>query len=383
MTKATPGIAFGPPALARNLHTSVTLAQLTLTGCLLGLAGGQLIAGSLSDRFGRRVPLVIGVAGFAVSSLLCALTSNIWLLVVLRLVQGACGGAGIVIARAVARDLYSGDDAARFFALLMLVMGVTPILAPVLGGQVLNYTSWRGIFLVLGGLGALLLLLAVLALPETLPVRQRRDGGVRSSLTAYHAVLADRFFLGCALTGGFTAGGMFAYISGSPFVLQTMFGVSPQHYALIFGGNALGLTLASQLSGALVGRINLITLVWVGIAMSATGAALLVAAAVAGAGLAVVLPALFLLVFAQGFVGPNATAMALDRYGRSAGSAAAVLGVTLFAVGAVVAPLVGLAGSATLWPLAVVTVGTSSSAFLALVFGVLRAPRSALDILAA
>src|SRR2546425_12356619 len=242
--------AFGPlsidmylpalPAIGRDLAASESVIQLTLTACLTGLALGQILAGPLSDRLGRRRPLLIGVAGYVLASLLCATAPAAPLLVGFRLLQGLAGAAGIVIARAIVRDLYAGSAAARYFSRLILVMGLAPILAPVVGAQLLRFTSWHGIFLVLALITALLWLGAASALPETLPVQRRRSGSLGDTVRTFRKLAADTQFISYAVAGGLAVGAMFAYIAGSPFVLQGIFHVSPQTFSLIFGVNALG-----------------------------------------------------------------------------------------------------------------------------------------------
>ena len=341
------------PQLSADLSTGTVQAQLTLTACVVGLAAGQAVAGPLSDRFGRRRPLLAGVAAYTVASLLCALAPTVETLVALRLVQGATGAAGIVIARAVVRDRYAGAAAARSFSLLMLVNGLAPILAPVLGGQLLRLTPWPGVFVALAGIGAALFLAVLAGLPETLPAGSRAAGGVRATLATFGRLLADRSFTGYALALGLSFGAMFVYISGSPFVLQDLYGLSPQQFGIAFGTNALGIMAMSRLNGRLAGRVRPRTLLGCGLAAAGAGGAALLAAALAGAGPAIVLPALFLVVAAQGMILPNATALGLDgRPPRVAGSASALLGVAQFAIGGAAAPLAGLGGSGTAVPMA-------------------------------
>src|SRR6184192_4430202 len=204
--------AFGPlsidmylpalPAIARDLAASESVVQLTLTACLIGLALGQIVAGPLSDSLGRRRPLLIGVAGYVIVSLLCAIAPSVWLLVVLRLIQGLTGAAGIVIARAIVRDLYAGSAAARYFSRLILIMGLAPILAPIVGAQLLRFTSWHGIFVTLAIIAGLLWLGAAVGLPETLPAARRSSGGLRGTLGTFRALLSDARFIGYALSAG-------------------------------------------------------------------------------------------------------------------------------------------------------------------------------------
>jgi MFS transporter, DHA1 family, multidrug resistance protein len=342
------------PAMARDLHTSAPAAQLTLTACLIGLAAGQLLAGPLSDAHGRRGPLLAGVALYAVASALCVVAPGIWALLVLRLVQGLAGAAGIVIARAIIRDRYEGDELARFYALLLIVNGAAPIIAPILGGQLLHVTTWRGVFAVLAGIGVVIFAASAAGLHESLPPDRRQSGGARAIVNDAAGLVTDRTFMGYALASGFAFGAMFAYISGSPFVLQAMFGISPQLFSLIFAVNGAGIIATGEVSRRLIGRVAPRTLLTVGLTGSAAGGVVLVIAAVAGLGLPLILPGLFVVVASTGFVLPNATALALAAHAHDAGSASGLLGLAQFAIGAAAAPLVGVAGPHTDLPMAVV-----------------------------
>lgn len=244
--------AFGPlsldmylpalPKLATDLQTNTSLSQLSLTACMLGLSLGQLLAGPISDVRGRRKPLLIGLLTYALVSFLCAISPSIVTLIFLRFVQGLAGAAGIVISRAIVRDLYSGSELTRFFSLLMLVNGVAPIFAPIAGGQILRFTSWQGVFVALGLIGAIMLLLVIVGLPETLPMSRRSKGGILNTFTTFRSLVKDRAFMGYAVSQGLVIAAMFAYIAGSPFVLQELFGVSPQMFSLLFAINGLGIT---------------------------------------------------------------------------------------------------------------------------------------------
>jgi DHA1 family bicyclomycin/chloramphenicol resistance-like MFS transporter len=342
----------GLPALGRDLDAPAWEVQLTLTACLAGLALGQILAGPLSDRFGRRRPLLVGVGAYAAASLLCAVAPSIGVLVALRFAQGIAGAAGIVVARAVVRDMHSGVAAARFFSLLMLVNGLAPILAPVIGGQVLTVTSWRGVFLVLTAIGLLLLLATATGLRETLAPERRHPGGVAETLRTFVALLSDRVFLGHALACGLSFGAMFAYISGSPFVIQDIYGASPQLYSLMFAGNALGLVAASQANRALLRRLEPLQIVRAALSVQALAAVALLVVVAAGAGVWGIVPLLFVVVASLGLVIPNATALALADHPRVAGSASGLLGVLQFIVGAAAAPLVGVGGTGTALPMA-------------------------------
>ena len=242
---------------------------------------------------GRRRPLLVGLAAYALASLLCVVAPSVYVLVALRFIQGLAGAAGIVIARAIVRDLHSGVAAARFFSLLMLVNGLAPILAPIFGGLLLRFTSWRGVFIVLAIIGMLLLLAAATGLGETLPPERRRSGGVLATITTFRQLLANRPFMGYALSCGLAFAAMFAYIAGSPFVLQEIYGLSPQLFSVIFGMNALGLVTASQINGRLVGRVPPVRLLVAGlIATAAGGVALLSVVTIGGIGLVGILPSL-------------------------------------------------------------------------------------------
>lgn len=345
----------GLPDLRRDFDTGASSTQLTLSACLLGLALGQMLAGPLSDALGRRRPLLIGLAAYATASFLCAFAPSVGALVGLRFVQGAAGAAGIVIARAIVRDLYSGVAAARFFSQLMLVNGTAPILAPLLGGQLLRFTPWRGIFVVLAAIGAILCAAAALGLKDTLHPVNRRTGGTRGTLATFRRLLTERAFVGYLLSSGFAFAAMFSYISGSPFVLQEIYGLSPQGFSLLFGINALGIVAIGQINGRLVAHRSLVSLLGAGLTISVVGGlSLLAIVAVGGIGLVGVLPALFLVVASIGLIAPNATALALADHPRTAGSASALLGLTQYAVGATVAPLVGVAGTDSALPMALV-----------------------------
>ncbi|WP_422661380.1 Bcr/CflA family multidrug efflux MFS transporter [Paenibacillus sp. EC2-1] len=366
--------AFGPlsldmylpslPELAKTMHTSTSLTQLSLTSCLIGLAVGQLFAGPVSDVRGRRLPLIIGMVVYGVASLLCAFSTSIEMLIALRFVQGIAGSAGIVISRAVVRDMYSGSELTKFFSMLMLVNGAAPILSPIIGGQLLQFTSWRGVFIVLTVIGVLMLLAVLFWLPETLGVDKRSKGGIMNTLSTFGDLLRDRTFIGLALCQGFVSAGMFAYISGSPFVLQDIFGVSPQTFGLIFAVNGIGIIIAGQITGRLAGRVSERNLFVSGIALATIGGSTLLIAVVSGAGLILILPTLFIVVSCVGIVGTAGASMALQNYGHAAGSASALLGLLSYILGALVMPLVGIMGSGTAVPMGIVIFGADLGAVL-------------------
>ncbi|MCI3270139.1 multidrug effflux MFS transporter [Streptomyces cylindrosporus] len=346
------------PEVTRSLHAPAATVQLTLTACLLGMALGQLVVGPMSDRWGRRRPLLTGLAVYVVATALCAFAPNVEFLVAFRLAQGLAGAAGIVIARAVVRDLYDGVAMARFFSTLMLISGVAPIVAPLIGGQILRVTDWRGVFAVLTVVGLLLGGVVWAKLPETLPSAERHGGGVGEALHSMRRLLADLPFTGFMLAGGFAFAALFAYISASPFVIQEIYGASPQTFSLLFGLNSVGLVAVGQLNGkVLVGRVRLEKVLGVGLAIviaAATALLLMATGAFGEAGLVPVAAALFVLMSAMGVTLPNAQALALMRTKHSAGSASALLGTSSFLIGAVASPLVGTAGEHSAVPMAVV-----------------------------
>ncbi|GGS95247.1 Bcr/CflA family drug resistance efflux transporter [Streptomyces chromofuscus] len=346
------------PEVTRSLHAPAPTVQLTLTACLAGMALGQLVVGPMSDRWGRRRPLLAGLAVYVVATALCALAPTVETLVAFRLAQGLAGAAGIVITRAVVRDLYDGMAMARFFSTLMLISGVAPIVAPLIGGQILRVTDWRGVFVVLTVLGALLAGVVWVRLPETLPAKERHSGGVGEALGAMRRLLADLRFTGYMLAGGFAFAALFAYISASPFVVQEIYGASPQTFSLLFGLNSIGLVVAGQINGkVLVGRVRLdrVLAAGLGIVVLAATALLLMSLGVFGeVGLAPVAGALFVLMSAMGITLPNTQALALMRVRHAAGSASALLGTSSFLIGAIASPLVGIAGERTAVPMAVV-----------------------------
>ncbi|MDK1474035.1 multidrug effflux MFS transporter [Streptomyces sp. 549] len=361
------------PEVSGALDSSAAQVQLTLTTCLLGLALGQVVVGPMSDQFGRRRPLLVSMTGYVVASAACAFAPTIETLTVFRLVQGLAGAAGIVIARAVVRDLFDGLAMARFFSTLMLISGAAPVLAPVLGGQVLRFTDWRGVFLILAAMGLLLTLVTLRWLPETLDPADRHSGGIPVALRAMRELLADRVFTGYLLAGALTFAALFAYVAASPFVVQEIYGASPQTFSLLFMVNSIGLVAVGQLNGkVLVGRVSLDRVLGIGLAVIGVAAValLLLTSGVFGpVGLLPVAAGLFVLMSAMALVLPNANSLGLMRAPHAAGSASALLGTSQFLIGAIASPLVGIAGEHTAVPMAVVqltTVTLAAAGFLLL-----------------
>ncbi|MGY1822736.1 multidrug effflux MFS transporter [Geodermatophilus sp. SYSU D00079] len=334
------------PTITADLATTSATIQLTLTGTLIGLAFGQLVLGPLSDALGRRRPLLAGTALYVVASLLVLVAPNVAVLGALRVLQGVGSAAGAVIAMAVVRDLLTGRAAATMLSRLFLVLGAAPVLAPTIGGEVLRFTSWRGIFALLALYGLLLLAVGAVVLRETLPAERRSSDGVRGTLRTYRGLLRDRTYVGLVLVAGLTMAGLFSYVSGSSFVFQREFGLDEQQFGLLFGAGAFWLIAATQLNPVALRRWSPAQILVAGVVTGAVaGTVLLVLAATGTGGLAGVVVPLWAVLFAGGLALPNAPALALARHGEAAGSAAALLGAVQFGVGASVAPLVGVLGN--------------------------------------
>jgi len=346
------------PELTRQLHVAASAAQLTLTACVVSIAVAQLLLGSISDRVGRRPPLLVGLAAFSVSSLACALAPNIYVLTGFRLVQGIGGAAGIAISRSIVRDLHSGPALARFYSTLMLATGLGPVLAPQIGSWILALSSWRGIFAVLAVLGAVLLFTVWWRVPETLPAERRSSGSIWHALSTTASVSRDRIFLGYALGCALAMGAVFAWVAGSSFALQNVYRLSPQVFGLTFALCGCAMVAGAQLSGRLAGRVGAASLLTAGLVTMTTGGVLLLVVVVTRVvGLAGVIPAATMVMAGWGLVAPNALALGMQRYPQSAGAASAVVGFLQFAMAAIVAPLPGLRGPADPLPMAVLLAG--------------------------
>jgi DHA1 family bicyclomycin/chloramphenicol resistance-like MFS transporter len=344
----------GLPALSHGLHASASQGQLTLTACLLGLGVGQVYAGPLSDARGRRGPLLGGMIAFTLASAACAIAPSIWALVALRFAEGLAGAVGMVICLAVIRDSFEGHSAARGFALLILVSGTAPVVAPLLGAEILHLTSWRGMFVGLAAVGGVMSVAVAGSLPETLPPGARQPAGFAHAVRTLAALFRDRRFTPYAAIFALMFGAMFAYIAGSAFVLEDIYGLSPTLYSVVFAANAAGLVTLAQLGRRLGARAGAARLLRAGLTLSALGAAGTLVVAVTHAGLAFAIVSFAALIAANGLNVPNSAALALDHQGERAGSASALLGLGQFTLGAAVAPLVGLAGAHTMVPMALV-----------------------------
>ena len=333
------------PDVARDLDTTTTAVQLTLTGVLLGGAVGQLVVGPLSDRHGRRAPVLVGVALHVVISLLCSIAPGIGTLIALRVIQGFFNAAATVVAMAVIRDRFVGSDASRLLSRLMLVIGVAPLFAPTLGGLIAGQAGWRAVFVALAVFGAALWVVVWRRLPETLPPERRREAGLRSALRGYATLLRDRQFAAVAVLPGLAMALLMSYVVGSPFVLREGFGLSANEFALLFAVNGVALVGGAQVNATLVRRIAPIRILRVALPLSLAMAVVLLVVALTGAGgLLGLLVVLWLLLGLIHFIPPNAAAIALRRHGAMAGTAAAFIGSLQAGVAGVVSPLVGVFG---------------------------------------
>lgn len=344
----------GFPAMAAALGTDEQHIQLTLAVYFLGLSIGQLAYGPVADRFGRRVPLLVGVVLFTLASLACAFAPNLETLIAARFIQALGGCAGMVISRAIVSDKCDAVGSAKVFSQLMLVMGLAPILAPMLGGVLVNLYGWQSIFIALTLFSALAATAVALGLPESMPADQPRLP-LSGALRQYGRLLSDRVFLGHALTGGIAIAGMFAYIAGSPFVFIQLYGVPAEHYGWLFGSNAAGFILVAQVNARLLSKRGpaflLSRFVWVYLA---AGLVLLAISSLRPAALWPLLVPLFICISSLGCIMPNASACAMSGQGARAGSASAMLGCLQFSVAAGAASLVGVLHDGTAVPMALV-----------------------------
>ncbi len=346
------------PTVVDEFGSTAVAVQWTITGTLMGGAVGQLVYGPLTDRFGRKRPLLIGLALHVLTSLLCAVAPNIEALIGLRILQGFFNAAASIVAIAVIRDRFTGAAAARLLSQLMLVVGVAPLFAPTIGGFLATHWGWRSSFLFLALVGVALALIVLLRLPETLAEEDRVMGGAKVFASGYWGIIKDRKFLALALMPALAMLTIFAYVVGSPFVFQRQFGLTSGQFALLFAVNGIALVMSAQLNALLVGRFTPEFLLRTGMAIQFGVSVVLVVVAVSGLGgfwgFAAVL---WLLLACQGFIGANAQALALAGYGHMVGTAAAVLGALQSAVAGSVSPLVGVFGGDTLAMAAVISAG--------------------------
>lgn len=352
----------GLPELAEDFGVSASLAQLTLTMTMAGMAVGQVAGGPLSDRFGRKGPLLFGMAGFMAMSAACWQAQSIYWFLLYRFAQGFCGAFGIVISRAIARDVKSGAAFLRFLAILMLIHGLAPVLAPVIGGQILLFLPWRGVFAVLTGIGVILTV-STLIFRETLP-REKRIASLAGSFRSYGALLHDRYFLGLCLVQCFVFGGFFSYLAGSSFLFQNVYGVSPQMFSYIFGGIGLGLMAVGTLPAKMAGSVEGVVMLKWALLTHLTGSVLLLAGFLLSLPIWYTVPVLFLSITPLSVMGPTSTALALTKQAQNAGSASALLGFFSMILGGACMPLVGIAGDHTAVPMGLLMIAGFGLALL-------------------
>lgn len=352
------------PQLRDDLGVTPSLAQITLTACLVGLAAGQLIVGPMSDRFGRRKPLLIGLGVYVIAAVLCSMSVSIEMLIAARALQGLAGATGMVIAQASGRDRLSGPRLTHYYGDLAVITGSTAFVGPLLGGQLAAVLHWRGIFLVLAAVGAMVLISCAIGFSESLP-SERRSAHGRSVAGDLGSLLRDRGYVAPMLVVGLSAGSLFAYVSGASFVLQEHYALSPQQYSFVIAGGAALLVVGGLVGGRAGARWSPLAVLPTGLAVAALGAATTLVVGALDLGLPVVVVAIMLLTAGGGLIGPSATAVALQRRPEIAGSAAATVGVTRYGLGALAAPLVGIAGTPSTVSLGIVTLGCVVGATIA------------------
>ncbi|MGH8880202.1 MAG: Bcr/CflA family efflux MFS transporter, partial [Stackebrandtia sp.] len=334
----------GLPAIAAGLDADASAVQLSLTACLIGLAIGQVVVGPISDAAGRRSPLLVSLIGFAISSLLCAVAPNITILVLGRFLQGCTGSAGLVLSRAVARDIFSGRHLTTFYSLLMVINATAPLVAPVAGGAILllPFADWHTIFVALAGIGIVIVIVVALCLKETLSPPQRITAAVGAIGRTMVDLLRQRSFVGYSIIMGAVHGGSFAYVAGTPFVYQDIYGVSPQTFSLLFGVNGVAIIAGSFAVGRLGSRFGEQTLLRTAVTGAAAATGVLLVMTLLHAPLATLVISLFVYMTCMGMILTGVFALAMADQGHRAGTASAVLGALPMIVGAVIAPLVGL-----------------------------------------
>lgn len=342
------------PTIVESYQTSASFVQISLTTCLLGLGFGQLIIGPMSDVHGRKKPLLLFLVLYFLASLACSLAPSIAVFIGSRFVQGFSAAAGLVISRAIVRDVYNGRELTKFFALLMLVNNLGPIIAPVAGSSILALTEWKGVFIVLAAVGVLLFFIILKRLEETLPIEKRVPSSISQTLKNFASLFKNRQFIGYALTQGFIVAGIFAYVSGTPFVYQNIYHVSPQVFSLLFGMNGIALMMGTQIVGRYTDVISEKTFLKIGLFIANLSGMILVIAILIKAPLLAIVVPIFFFVSSIGIISTTSFSLAMESQGHIAGSASALLGLLPFILGSISAPLVGVAGENTALPMGLI-----------------------------
>lgn len=341
------------PQMMRFFGTNASTIQVSLTACLLGLALGQITMGALSDIYGRRRPLIVAMVIYCLASIGCAIAPHIGIFIALRFIQGFSVSAG-TISSAIARDSYHGTELTKFFSLISVMSSVAPLIAPLAGSAVISVTRWQGVFSLLGALGFILSITTAWRLKESLPVEKRIRSNASEMFGNFRALIRDRVFMGYVLAQGFMLGGVFAYVAGTPFVYQKMYGVSPQVFSMLFAVNGIVLITASQVVRKLAGRVSEHRILHFGLGLSLVATVtVLVVVLTHGPLFALVIP-LVCYVASMGTIGPVSFTLAMESQGHIAGSASALLGVIPFLLGCISSPLVGIAGEYSALPLGMI-----------------------------
>ncbi len=357
--------AFGPlsldmylpalPRVADDLSTSASYAQLSLTACMIGLAVGQIIVGPISDVTGRKKPLFIVLIGYALFSYFAARAATIEWLIFFRFIQGFCGGAGAVLSRAISSDLYKGKDLTKFLAVLMLVNGLAPVLAPVLGGVILSISTWHTVFYILAIYGVLMVLLA-LTLEESLPKYSRNEGALKSIWKDFKLLLTNKAFVTMLMLQSLTYGVLFSYISGSPFITQKIYDMNAQQFSYLFALNGIGLIVFSQLTAKLVNKMDELKILKLGQNIQLIGVILTVIVLVLHLPVWMLCAAFFLMITPVSMIGTTGFSIAMQVQNQGAGSASAILGLMQFLIGGILSPLVGVMGESSIIPFIVIII---------------------------
>ncbi len=352
------------PTIGQSLGADVGTMEWTISGYLVGFSVGQLFWGPIGDRFGRRLPIAIGLVLFIIGSAGCALAGSAWAMIGWRILQAVGACAGVVLARAMVRDLYEGERAAQMLSTLMTIMAIAPLLGPLLGGQILAIAGWQAIFWALVGIGTITLA-ALLTMPETLPVHRRNREPLRRALMSYAKLLTNRRLLAYAGAGGFFYGGMFAYIAGTPFAYITYYHVPPQYYGVLFGIGIVAIMATNIVNVKLVPKTGSTALLVQGTAFAAlAGVLLAVAVRNDWGGLAGLVFPLFVFVGTTGFIVANSIAGALSDFPERAGAVSALVGAMQYGSGIASSALVGSFADGTPWPMAAVIAITGIGSFL-------------------
>ncbi|WAB82010.1 multidrug effflux MFS transporter [Microcella daejeonensis] len=356
------------PQVEADLGVSVALVQLTLTATMIGFGFGQLIVGPWSDRIGRRLPLILATTVHVAASLAVALAPDVSWLLAARVLQGAGAAAGGVVAMAMVRDLFGGYPLVRMLSRLALVTGLAPVLAPLIGSQLLLVMPWRGLFGVLACYGVLVVVASWLLIVETLPPARRSDPGHSTLGERYRALFRDRIFVGVAIIGGFTFTGLFAYLSASSFLFQDVYGLDAQAYGIVFATNSIGVVIGVQVSSRLAKIVGPQWILSVSTAVLLTSAIAIVVLDQIGAGMWGTIVPLFFFITACGFGFPMVQVLALVNHGKEAGTAASLLGAMNFGLAGLLSPVVGIFGIDSATPMGVAMAIAASVAVLSLWF---------------